>query len=142
MKASKNQRVDRIYFHYEELEEYKAGMWVRHTGETRKEFVGCAARLMRQPEKFMDAMRSVLDLWPKSCLHNLTSLDSNRIAWLGHAGCCVSTGSTEECTRVAWHTLTNDEQDEANRVAAEVLEIWDEDHKAIPCLSNQLELTF
>jgi hypothetical protein len=134
--------IDRVFFHYEDLEEYHAGMWKRPTGITRKDFVGYAADLMRCPDEFNLAMQEACDKWPNSCAHNLTCLDSNRIAWLGHAGCCIATGSPEECTRVGWHTLTSEEQDEANRVAAEVLHDWEIKHEVQECSRNQLVLTF
>lgn len=134
-------KSERVFLHYEELEEYHAGMWKRPTGEVRKNHAASAADLMRCPDEFKAAMTQALTLWPKSCLHNLTSLDSNRIAWLGHAGCCIATGSPEECTRVGWHTLTKPEQDEANRVAAEALSLWDEQREK-SCSKSQLALTF
>ena len=134
--------MNRIYHHYERLEEFHAGMWKRLTGDVRKSFIRQAADLMRDPVRFKVSMRQAFDLWPRSCEHNLTSLDSNRIAWLGHAGCCIETGSPEECTRVAWHTLTQEEQDEANRVAAEVLSVWDDMAGTVKCSKSQLELAF
>src|SRR5688572_17282691 len=142
MRPSKTARIERIYHHYESLEEYEAGMWKRPTGPVRKGFIEKAADLMRCPDEFKLAMEQALELWHRSCEHSLTALDSNRIAWLGHAGCCVSTGSPEECTRVGWHTLNQEEQDEANRVAGEVLAVWDENHKGRPCSKSQWELMF
>ena len=133
----------RVYHHYERLEEFTAGMWKRPTGFERKGKIEAAADLMKCPDEFKLAMQQALELWPLSCEHNLTSLDSNRIAWLGHAGCCIATGSPEECTRVGWHTLTKEEQDAANEVAGEVLSMWD--HKfgvEQQCSKSQLELTF
>jgi hypothetical protein len=141
MKHSKT-KIDRVFFHYTELEEYAAGMWKRPTGFVRKQFVEAAADLMRCPDEFKLAMEQAAEQWRKSCAQNLTCYDSNRIAWLGHAGCCIATGSPEECTRVGWHTLTSDEQDEANRVAAEVLEIWDMAYEIEKCSKTQLELMF
>lgn len=114
----------RIYHHYNDLEEYHAGMWRIVRGSARKDFVANAAALMQQPDAFKDAMLQALETWPKSCDANLTAESVNRIAWLGHAGCCIATGSPEEATRVAWHTLAQDEQDEANRVAGEVLDLF------------------
>jgi len=115
---------DRIYHHYEDLEEYHAGMWKIVRGKPRKNYVAAAAGLMQDPGAFKDAMLQALTLWPKSCDANLTAESVNRIAWLGHAGCCIGTGSPEEATRVAWHTLASDEQAEANRVAGEVLDLF------------------
>lgn len=121
--------MERIYHHYEKLEEFHAGMWRAVTGKRRLELADMAADLMRQPMEFKEAMLSILDEWPRSCEANLTAEPINKLAWLGHAGCCVSVGSPEDCTRMGWHQLKRDEQDEANRVAQEVLNEWTARHK-------------
>lgn len=100
-------------------------MWRTETGEARLNFVSAAASLMRDPVAFKSAMAKATVDWPFSCEHNLTAGPVNRIAWLGHAGCAVATNSPEVCTRTAWHTLTQAEQDEANRVAGEILDDWE-----------------
>lgn len=114
----------RIYHHYENLEEFHSGMWRIVRGEKRKDYIAAAAELMQSPSDFRDAMVKAVEDWPKSCEANLTAESVNRIAWLGHAGCCIATASPEDCTRTAWHTLDRYEQDEANRVAGEVLELY------------------
>lgn len=116
--------LDRQYFHYEDLEEWRAGMWRIVRGTKRHDLSVAAADLMRCPDEFKAAMQSATREWPKSCLHNLSAESMNRLAWLGHAGCLIATGSPEECTRNGWHMLNKDEQDEANRVAQEVLDEW------------------
>jgi hypothetical protein len=115
----------RVYRHYEELEEFHAGMWRIVRGEERKKYVQAAADLMRDTDAFQAAMRKALIEWILSAEVALTAESVNRIAWLGHAGCCVATGSPEEATRAGWHTLDMAEQDEANRAAAEVLDEWE-----------------
>jgi len=119
-------RIERVYRHYQELEEFHAGMWKIIRGEERKAYVLASADLMRDSDAFKVAMRRAIKKWPLSAEVALTSIDSNRIAWLGHAGCCIATGSPEEATRGGWHTLNLAEQDEANRVAGEVLAEWEE----------------
>lgn len=114
----------RQYFHFNELEETEDGLWRIVRGEQRKRNVEDAAELMRDTGSFMWAMRQALVKWPRSCVHNLTAENSNRLAWLGHAGCCIALGSPEENTRCAWHTLTKAEQDEANEAAQTVLDEW------------------
>jgi hypothetical protein len=118
----------RIFHHYQELEETAAGLWRRLTGDDRKRFVEAAADLMKCPEEFAAAMRQAVRDWPKSCEAAFTAEGVNQVAFLGHAGCCVATSSPEECTRVGWHTLNQQEQDEANRVAGEVLAEWHAEH--------------
>lgn len=115
----------RIFHHYEKLEEFHAGLWSIRRGSIRRGFIDAAADLMRQADDFQEAMKQVISEWPVSCEHNLTALATNRIAWLGHAGCCIATGSPEECTRAGWHTLSREEQDAANKAAEEVISEWD-----------------
>lgn len=114
----------RVYFHYEDLEEYHAGMWRRLNGSARAEAVERAARLMADPDAFASSMRRAVMEWPRSCSAAFTTEGLNQIAWLGHAGSCLGADSPEECTRVAWHTLNQAQQDIANRVAADVLAEW------------------
>jgi hypothetical protein len=114
----------RIYHPFHVLEETHAGLWRITTGVERKRHIAAAAGLMAKPDKFKAAMQRAARDWPRSCEHNLSAENVNRIAWLGHAGCCVGVGSPEEATRAGWHTLTLDQQNEANRVAGEVLDAW------------------
>lgn len=116
--------LERVFYHYEDLEEYHAGMWRIVRGKVRQNNIEAAADLMRCPDEFKEAMRSALTLWPKSCEAAFTADGMNHIAWLGHAGCCLGVGSPEENTRAGWHTLNQSEMDEANRVAGEVVTEW------------------
>lgn len=120
----KRSPFQRVYKHYEELEEYHAGMWRIVRGQERKRFIAEAAILMRNADDFKAAMQRAITEWPTSCAVNLTADAVNKIAWLGHAGCCIATESPEDCTRIGWHTLNQCEQRLANMVAAEVLEEW------------------
>lgn len=118
--------TERTYFHYEDLEEVPAGLWKIVRGEERKKNIIDAAELMKDSGSFREMMELAIRQWPNSAQYNLTAENTNRIAWLGHAGCCVGVGSPEENTRCAWHTLTRTEQDEANATAALVLMKWDD----------------
>lgn len=118
----------RKFFHYKDLEEYRAGMWKIVRGEARTLNAKRAAALMRDKAAFMAAMVRALKEWPNSCQHNLTAEDTNRLAFLGHAGCCIALGSPEENTRIGWHMLTPREQDEANDAAQFVLDQWKRDN--------------
>lgn len=115
----------RVYHDYRELEEYQQGMWRIVRGEERAANAKAAADLMRNYSRFFDAMMQAVDTWPVSCAHNLTAENSNRIAWLGHAGCLLGVGSPEENTRLGWHLLTSKEKDAANHCALQVLNEWE-----------------
>ncbi len=118
-------RFKRVYHPYHLWEEYHAGMWVVTHGQTRLDHVKASANLMRDPQAFEAAMMRAVSEWPYSCEVNLTASSVNRQAWLGHAGCCIATGSPEDCTRLGWHTLTQEQQDAANAAADRAIEAWE-----------------
>jgi hypothetical protein len=128
--------MSRVYFHYEDLEEFQRGMWRIVRGDKRMDNARNAASLMRDSEAFGASMRRALREWPNSCAHNLTAENTNRLAWLGHAGNLLGAGSPEENTRIGWHMLNSAEQNEANRVAQQVLDEW----LATAKMTRQLEL--
>lgn len=103
-------------------------MWVKISGEPYHSYATKAANLMRDPEAFKAAMGTAVKQWPVSAEHNLTAIECNRRAWLGHAGCFFGVGSPEEPTRIGWHQLSSVEQFEADRVAQEVIEAWEEEY--------------
>lgn len=126
--------MERQYFHYNDLEEYHSGMWRIVVGLKKARHALDAAALMRDDIAFEAAMMRALEEWPNSCQHNLTAEDTNRLAWLGHAGCCLATGSPEENTRTGWHLLNTLEQNAANATAQRVLDAWLEANTEVPPL--------
>ena len=70
-------------------------------------------------------MRKVTREWPVSCEHNLTCVNMNRQAWVGHAACCLAIGCPEQITRRAWARLTEDQRVRANRKAQRAIELWE-----------------
>lgn len=121
-------KIKRQFFHCDLLEE--AEMWCFVGKEKGKQLSKDAAVLMRDPEAFRGSMLSALKEWPYSCAQNLSATTSNRLAWLGHAGCFLATRSPEANTRNGWRQLTEEEQMEANKEAEKVIEEW-ENTKAI-----------
>lgn len=110
-------------------------MWRIVNGPERVDFRQKAAAHMRDAEAFEASMRRALKEWPVSCEVALSATIMNRIAWLGHAGCCLATGAPEDVTREAWWTLNSLEQDAGNAAAQRVLDAWEEryaDAKVIP----------
>lgn len=132
----------RVFFPYTECEEYAhgGGMWRTATAHERGPMVADAANLMRDPDRFRAAMiRATLD-WPKSCAMNLTAEGNNQRAWMGHAGTYLATGSVEECTRLGWHRLTDDEQRAANRAADEAIAHWRQGYQGWASAHQQLDI--
>ena len=130
--------MKRIYHPHTVLEEVKAGMWRITSSAERNEYAQKASELMNDTQAFENAMRKASLEWRFSCEHNLTELSMNRVAWLGHAGCCVALQSPEDATRQGWWMLDSFKQDRANEASARVIREWE----ARQCQSENLELTF
>ena len=113
-----------VFYHYQDLEEHRAGMWRITNPAERDRYIAAAAALMMDPRAFLAAMLHVIEEWPNSCEAAMTTPSLNRRAWFGHAGCCLATGSPEDLTRQAWHTLTQEQQDRANRAADQAIHTW------------------
>jgi len=117
--------MDREYFHFEQWEEHHAGMWRKISGEAREDFIRRAISFTGNAKLYGEFMMKVIDRWPVSCSQNLSATNINRQAWIGHAACCLAIGCPEELTRLAWHALTQKQQDDANAQADNAILIWE-----------------
>lgn len=128
-----------VFYHWRELEEHRDGLW-RHVEPAAQEmYIEASAQLMAEPSRFEAAMRRALTEWPKSCEAAMTTPSLNRRAFMGHAGCCIETGSPEDLTRLAWHRLSEPQQDLANAAADRVIEEWERSYVA-PLVTAMPEL--
>lgn len=118
--------MKRVYHPYNVWEEHKHGMWRVISGEQAKEFIKRAAEFTGDAKLYGEWMMRVVQEWPISCEHNLTCSGMNKQAWIGHAACCLAIGCPEELTRLAWHTLSQEQQDEANAMADKAIAAWEE----------------
>ena len=116
--------MEQIYHHYKEWEDWKQGMF--STNQEPDERVELAADLLKDPEQLLEAMRFVANEWKVSAEVNLSDTARNRQAWLGQASCCYRFGCAENTTKIAWRTLTADEQSIVNGIADKVIKEWEE----------------
>ncbi len=114
----------RIYHRFEKWEEYHAGMWRVASKAEQRELLPVAVALIKDTAVFGAAMVRVVEEWTFSCEHNLTNLDSNRVAWIGQAACCLATSCTEDVTRKAWGLVSNEDRRRANGEAETAIEKW------------------
>lgn len=70
-------------------------------------------------------MRKVVEQWPNSCEHNLTKLDTNRKAWVGHAAVAMAIKCPEDIVRQAWGFLSDEQQRLANAEAQSAIKKWE-----------------
>lgn len=114
----------RIFHTYDKWECHKAGFYKsKKDGMTSDECVNAYAEFLRNDDKFRSGLDGVVREWKHSCEHYLTNRSMNRIAWLGQAAMCYSTGVPSVfCS--GFNLLTEQEQENANKTAFEYLNNW------------------
>lgn len=117
--------MQQVWVHYELWEEYYAGMWRNVYGEERKLYLKRAIKFTGNAKLYGKWMMIVVKKWVYSCLHNLSNQSINHQAWIGHSACCLAIGCPEDITRLAWHRLTQQQQDEANAMADKAIAEWE-----------------
>lgn len=105
-------------------------MWKQIPVEQREMAILASAELMIDSQAFEAACIRAINEWPNSAEANLTASVINHQAWIGHAACCLNHGASEDLTRLAWRTLTQDQQDEANAAADRAIAHWEERYAA------------
>lgn len=83
-----------------------------------------SANLMIDYPAFEASMKRAVDEWPFSCEAALTASVINHQAWIGHAGCAINHNAPEDITRLAWRTLTQEQQYLANMAADNAIAYW------------------
>jgi len=132
--------LHRVYHHYEKLEEFHCGMWGKVSPEHQEEYLKKAIEFTGDAELYGSYMMKAIVEWPSSCEHNLTDRAMNRQAWIGHAACCIGLGYPEDIIRLAWHYLSEQQQDEANAKADEAIAAWEKRYLEIESMQLCLSL--
>lgn len=88
------------------------------------EHIADSARLLADPDQFLEVAREMVREWPNAAVHNLKHMWTGRRAWIGQASCLYAHGATSASTRLAWGHLTSPQQRAANTVAEIVDEEW------------------
>ncbi len=115
---------NRIFHTYEKWECYKAGFYdTTKEGMTKEECEDGYRDLLTNEKEFRGALTHIIDNWKHSCEHYLTNSAMNRIAWLGQAALCYARG-IPAVYRGGYNLLTKEEQDRANNIALEYLNLW------------------
>lgn len=119
-------KIKRVFHHYEKCEEYKTNMWRSVPISDRDGYQEKSRNLMVEPDVFEMVCKQVIDAWPYSCEAALTASTMNHKAWIGHAACAFNHGAPEDITRMAWRTLSEEQQEQANMAADRAIAYWKE----------------
>lgn len=114
-----------VWHHYQTWEEFHGGMWRIVSADEARELLPKAVEFTGDHLLYGMYMRRVITEWPISCEHNLTNVSMNRLAWVGHAACCLAIQCPESVTRSAWKMLTQEQQDLANEQARLAVMQWE-----------------
>ena len=125
-----------IYHPYWLWEEINYNMW--GNVKDRNDYLKRAITFTGNHLLYGEWMHKVVLNWKYSCEHNLSKVSTNRQAWLGHAACALAFKCPEDIVRLAWHELTEEQRDNANKQADKYIKIWEQSI----CPKDQLELMF
>ena len=117
---------DRIFHTFDKWECHKAGFYAsKFEGHTQTECEEMYRDFLSNDVEFKKGLDIVISEWKHSCEHYLTNKAMNRIAWLGQAAMCASTGvPSKYCA--GFNLLTQEQQERANEIALEYLNKWNE----------------
>lgn len=126
--------MKRVYYTWDQWECYPAGFYdkrPRGGDMTDAECEAACRELLTSPAALDSALRRVFDEWPHSTEHYLTNERMNRVNWLQSAAACIVVGAPKRF-RAGYHSLTEDQKDEADSVTLEALNDWMTDYGAAP----------
>lgn len=122
--------MQRIFYPYEQWEDYKNGMYAERK-EGRSERVKQAASILGTSKLCRKAMEKVVSDWPIATEYNFSNAGINRKAWLGQAACSCYAGIHEDETREAWGLMTDAQRNKANEIAHQIIMAWVKDRDTV-----------
>jgi len=128
--------MKQFFKHYTLWEDYQNGMYNLNV-KNEEYLIENAVKLLSNPNQFKLVCLNVLENWKVSSLINLTNINCNRRAWLGQAACCYLHQVPEYLTRKSWANLTTLQQESADKVADEIINLFNVQNERI---DNQLYL--
>ncbi len=123
----REKKILRVYRRYQEWEEVAFNMW----GEVadKQQAVSRAIVFTGDDDKYGHYMMRVVYEWPVSCENALTDLSINRKAWIGHAAVALALNIPENITRIAWGSLSYEQQLLANKKASRAISVWEHNYR-------------
>lgn len=126
----------RIYHHYKHWEDWEYGFYNNCSGNEKKKKIKSVLKMFQDKKLTRKYMMRVIDEWKYSCEHNFTNDLINQIAYLGQAACCIFDEVPNMVTMEAWHLLNIKHRNRADKIAAEIIKIWEERNKQIQICLN------
>lgn len=119
--------MKRTYHSYDKWEDVKNGILDNGFSEIEtEELTNKAKRLLCNSKMFYETALKVITEWTYASEQHLSNTSRNRQAWLGQASCCMKYKVPEHITKYAWRMMTLKQQERANRIADDVIMLWEE----------------
>lgn len=121
---------NRVYRPWWEWECYRSGFYetTAPNGIDKIQAEAMYRDFLSDLDAFGRGMDRVFREWPNSCEQFLTNTSMNRIAWLGQAAMCITTG-VPSVFRSGFRLLTHEQQKAADDLAACYLEKYENSRK-------------
>jgi len=117
--------MKRIYRRWYEWECYKAGFYDYESSKyTPDENCDIFKNYFLDLKRFNSDIDKVFKEWPISCENFLTNTSINRVAWLGQACVCLSTGVSSKY-KYCYNDLPEKIQIKANELASKRIKEWE-----------------
>ena len=111
-------KIKQQWVPYWEWEDWINGMWAKGDESKLQQAIDFTGDSLA----YGDAMKEVVEAWPRTMLNSLTNPSINKRAFLGHCAVCYKLGIQESITRMAWFKLTNEQRTAADKVAQETID--------------------
>lgn len=118
-------KVERIYHTWDKWECYPSGFYEEKPpkGMSNEQCEEAYRDFLSNYAEFSAGLYRVITEWKNSCEHYLTNESMNRIAWLGQAAMCISTGIPSRY-RGGYNLLSDEDKEKADKLALTYLNLW------------------
>jgi hypothetical protein len=120
--------MNRVFHPYTEWECFKNGLYRLPSCQDSKHQIDFSVIILSQPVIFYKLALAMIQDWKVAAEVHLSNRSRNRQAWVGQATCCFSHKAAEHQTKKAWWLLTEEQRMLANKVADEIISIWEQLH--------------
>ncbi len=124
MEASKLIRIKQLYVPYWQWEEWINGMYRNVHSDFEWEMIRKTIAFISDYEKFGTAMERVIIEWPRTMLNAFTNPSINKRAFLGQCAVQFEINCPEWITRQAWGKISEQERNDANKIADVLINEW------------------
>ena len=123
--------MEQVFIPYWDWEDWKNGMWRKLNPKDEAVMLKKAIKFTGDHIKYGDAMKKVVNEWPKTMLNGLTNVSINRRAFLGHCAVSYKLDIPEYITRMAWKRLTDKQRRLADMVAQKTINDYERKDRGI-----------